>query len=70
MELNINILVCLGDRIVVFAGRRGVPTYRKIRRVLVSCVRRLDAHRMWVVVVVQHFERLPGTVDLAKQPVW
>jgi hypothetical protein len=70
MELNINVLVCSGDRIVVFAGRRVVPTYRRLRRVLVSCVSTIDAYRMWAVVVVQHFERIPGTVDPAEQPVW
>ena len=38
MELDIDVLVRLGDCIVVFADGRVVPTYRRLRRVFGKCV--------------------------------
>jgi hypothetical protein len=39
MELDIDVLVRLGDGIVVFAGGRVIPTCRILRRVLAICMR-------------------------------
>jgi hypothetical protein len=38
MELDIDVLIRLGDCIVVFAGRRVVPTCRRLRGVLGECL--------------------------------
>jgi len=38
MELDIDVLIRLGDGIVVLAGGRVVPTYTRFSRILVKCM--------------------------------